>query len=160
MSGENEASSSYGVRKGQGSVKLTRAEFGRRFRERYYDPAFEGAEAALAELEAAAWTNYHEYHKSPRTRPAGPGFAPGVRGANRMAGDARPHRGSTTSSGGPERGARCGPRWSPLAQGFGAAPSRPCFHSKTLLLWWLACSGFRLTRRTDFFSPASWFLNP
>ncbi|MQA29024.1 MAG: NADPH-dependent FMN reductase [Luteitalea sp.] len=63
------------VRTGQGSTKLSREEFGRRWRERFYDPAFEALPAELERVEAVAWTAYDEYRKSPRTRPAGPGFA-------------------------------------------------------------------------------------
>jgi multimeric flavodoxin WrbA len=63
------------VRKGQGDVKLTREEFERRFRDRFFDPAFEAVERQLADVIDVAWTSYDEYHKSPRTRKAGPGFA-------------------------------------------------------------------------------------
>jgi multimeric flavodoxin WrbA len=63
------------VVKGMASVQLERAEFLRRFRERFYDPAFDGSAAAIDELAEVAWKDYDEYHKSPRTRPAGKGFA-------------------------------------------------------------------------------------
>jgi multimeric flavodoxin WrbA len=63
------------VRKGQGDVKLSREEFERRMRERFYDPAFEAIEDAVARVVEVAWTVYDEYHKSPRTRKAGAGFA-------------------------------------------------------------------------------------
>jgi multimeric flavodoxin WrbA len=63
------------VRKGQGDTKLSRAEFERRVRERFVDPTFEPADDALARIVEIAWRNYDEYHKSPRTRRAGPGFA-------------------------------------------------------------------------------------
>ena len=63
------------VRKGQGDVKLTRAEFERRVRERFYDPVFEPLAPQIATVVDAAWLAYDEYHKSPRTRKAGPGFA-------------------------------------------------------------------------------------
>jgi multimeric flavodoxin WrbA len=63
------------VRRGQGDVKLSREEFERRLRERFYDPAFERVERQLADVIEVAWTAYDEYHKSPRTRRAGPGFA-------------------------------------------------------------------------------------
>jgi hypothetical protein len=62
------------VRTGQTDVKLSRAEFGERFRERFYDPAFEEGHAGLNALEETAWEAYDEYRKSPRTRPAGAGF--------------------------------------------------------------------------------------
>lgn len=61
-------------RKGQGDVKLTRGEFERRFRERYYDPAFDAVRPDLERVIDVAWRNYDEYHKSPRTRPAGREF--------------------------------------------------------------------------------------
>ena len=63
------------VRKGQGDVKLTREEFERRLRERFYDPEFEQVERQIADVIDVAWKAYDEYHKSPRTRKAGPGFA-------------------------------------------------------------------------------------
>src|SRR5688572_15991208 len=63
------------VRKGQGDVKLTREEFERRLRERFYDPEFQRVEGQIASVIDVAWTVYDEYHKSPRTRKAGPGFA-------------------------------------------------------------------------------------
>jgi multimeric flavodoxin WrbA len=63
------------VRKGQGDVKLTREEFERRLRERFFDPAFEKIERQIADVVDVAWTAYDEYHKSPRKRKAGAGFA-------------------------------------------------------------------------------------
>ena len=63
------------VRKGQGDVKLTREEFERRLRERFYDPEFHAVEQQIADVIGVAWKAYDEYHKSPRTRKAGPGFA-------------------------------------------------------------------------------------
>lgn len=63
------------VRKGQGDVKLTREAFERRLRERFYDPEFQTVERQLASVIDVAWKVYDEYHKSPRTRQAGPGFA-------------------------------------------------------------------------------------
>jgi len=63
------------VRKVQGDVKLTREEFERRLRQRFYDPIFEKANRQVSEIVDLAWTAYDEYHKSPRTRKAGPGFA-------------------------------------------------------------------------------------
>src|ERR687895_1325681 len=63
------------VRKGQGDVKLTRDEFARRLRERFYDPEFQKVERQIAEIVEVAWTAYDEYRKSPRKRKAGPGFA-------------------------------------------------------------------------------------
>jgi multimeric flavodoxin WrbA len=63
------------IRTGQGSTKLTREEFRRRWLERFYDPAFESAPDALERLLELAWGSYDEYRKSPRTRKAGPEFA-------------------------------------------------------------------------------------
>jgi multimeric flavodoxin WrbA len=63
------------VRKGQGDVKLTREEFARRLSERFYDPSFDSARSEIDRVIDIAWTNYDEYHKSPRKRKAGPGFA-------------------------------------------------------------------------------------
>jgi multimeric flavodoxin WrbA len=63
------------VRKGQGDVKLSREEFARRLAERFYDPAFDAARSELDRIIEIAWTTYDQYHKSPRKRKAGPGFA-------------------------------------------------------------------------------------
>ena len=63
------------VRKGQGDVKLTRDEFERRLRERFYDPEFQRVEPQIADIVDVAWNVYDEYHKSPRRRKAGRGFA-------------------------------------------------------------------------------------
>jgi multimeric flavodoxin WrbA len=56
------------------SVQLSRDEFERRYFAAFYDPAFDAVRAQLAEVTEVAWRNYVEYHKSPRTRPAGAGF--------------------------------------------------------------------------------------
>ncbi len=63
------------IRKGQGNVTLTREEFERRLRERFYDPEFEKVERQIADVIDVAWKAYDKYRKSPRTRKAGPGFA-------------------------------------------------------------------------------------
>jgi multimeric flavodoxin WrbA len=63
------------VRKGQGSTKLSKDEFSRRFRERFYDPEFEATSNEIDRLVEIAWQAYDQYRKSPRTRKAGPGFA-------------------------------------------------------------------------------------
>ena len=63
------------VRKGMPSVALDKAEFARRLRERFYDPAFEAVEPEIERIIEVAWNGYHDYRKSPRTRPAGPGYA-------------------------------------------------------------------------------------
>jgi multimeric flavodoxin WrbA len=54
---------------------LSRSEFEHRLRERFYDPGFDPLSPELQRIAEAAWTAYVEYHKSPRTRKAGPGFA-------------------------------------------------------------------------------------
>lgn len=63
------------VRKGMPSVALTKAEFVRRIRERFADPAFESLQPEIARIIATAWDGYHVYRKSPRTRRAGSRFA-------------------------------------------------------------------------------------
>ena len=63
------------VVKGMDGVELSRAEFERRFRERFYDPAFEAVARELDAVIEVAWKSYIDYRKSPRTRKAGPGFA-------------------------------------------------------------------------------------
>ena len=63
------------VRKGQGDVKLSRAEFDRRLGERFYDPAFDSVRGELKKVLDVAWEGYDEYRKSPRMRKAGRGFA-------------------------------------------------------------------------------------
>jgi multimeric flavodoxin WrbA len=63
------------VRKGQGDVKLSREEFERRLRLRFYDPAFEAVHTEMDRVVEIAWKVYDEYRKSSRTRKAGPGFA-------------------------------------------------------------------------------------
>ena len=63
------------VRKGMPSVQLTKEEFSRRFRERFYDPTFSAVAPEIERVIAVAWKNYIEYHKNPRTRRAGAGFS-------------------------------------------------------------------------------------
>jgi len=63
------------VRKGQGDVKLSREEFVARLGERFYDPAFDTVRAEIDRIIEVAWQSYDEYHKSPRKRRAGSGFA-------------------------------------------------------------------------------------
>ncbi|HEY5939860.1 MAG TPA: NAD(P)H-dependent oxidoreductase [Gemmatimonadales bacterium] len=63
------------VRKGQGDVKLSREEFAARLSERFYDPAFDTVRGEIDRIIEVAWKSYDEYHKSPRKRKAGPGFA-------------------------------------------------------------------------------------
>jgi multimeric flavodoxin WrbA len=63
------------VVKGMPSAALDRAEFERRFRERHSDPRFAEVGDELAAVLDAAWRNYSEHRKSPRTRKAGLEFA-------------------------------------------------------------------------------------
>ena len=63
------------VRKGQWPGPIARQEFGKRFREEFFDPAFDKAREAIAQLEEIAWQAYAEGRKAPVTRKAGPGFA-------------------------------------------------------------------------------------
>ncbi len=78
------------VRKGMPSVQLDKREFKQRFQARFYDPIFEPLQGEIDKIANAAWIAYDEYHKTPRTRKAGPGFAdPELRAGHRMAGDAR-----------------------------------------------------------------------
>jgi multimeric flavodoxin WrbA len=64
-----------GISKGQAPETLSRNEFGERFRQRFYDPAFAVERDALARIEQIAWTAYDEGRKAPITRKAGAGFA-------------------------------------------------------------------------------------
>jgi multimeric flavodoxin WrbA len=63
------------VRKGQAPDLMARDEFGRRFRERFYDPAFRPHDAAIGALEDIAWEAYSKGRKAPVTEKAGPEFA-------------------------------------------------------------------------------------
>jgi len=63
------------VRKGEAPPPHDRATFSRRFREAFFDPAFDVERAAIDRLEAIAWQAYEQGNKAPRTRKAGPGFA-------------------------------------------------------------------------------------
>jgi hypothetical protein len=63
------------VRKGMLSVQLIKNEFAKRKRERFYDPDFDKLTPAIDKIIATAWRTYDEYHKSPRARRAGGGFA-------------------------------------------------------------------------------------
>src|SRR5688572_28609315 len=63
------------VVRGMPSVELSRAEFDRRFRQRFADPAFARVSAQIDRIADVAWEGYIEYRKSPRTRRAGRGFA-------------------------------------------------------------------------------------
>src|SRR5579871_1450231 len=60
------------ARKGQGSFPLSRIEFDRRFRARFFDPAFEDKRAAIEELEPIARDAYEKARKSPSPAAAEP----------------------------------------------------------------------------------------
>jgi multimeric flavodoxin WrbA len=62
------------TRVGQGDVKLTRGEFGRRLGERFHDPAFRDVQADIDRIIDVAWKAYDEYRKSPVKQRAGRGF--------------------------------------------------------------------------------------
>jgi multimeric flavodoxin WrbA len=63
------------VRKGAPPVQLSREEFSKGARERFYDPDFAAVAPEIEKIIEGAWKNYTEYHKSPRTRRAGAGFS-------------------------------------------------------------------------------------
>lgn len=57
------------------SPRLGEAEFKRRFRSQFQDPAFETLNSELSRITEAAWDAYANSRKSPRTLKAGPEFA-------------------------------------------------------------------------------------
>ena len=63
------------VRTGQGSTKLSRSEFERRYRAQFADPSFNDAHLEVERLTCIAWENYDDSRKSPYSQKAGPGFA-------------------------------------------------------------------------------------
>lgn len=63
------------VRKGMPSTELDRKEFEKRFLARFYDPEYDALAPDLEKILQTAWHTYIDYHKSPRTRKAGSGFA-------------------------------------------------------------------------------------
>ena len=63
------------VRKGQAPGTMPREQFSKRFRERFYDPAYRRLDAEIARLEDIAWEAYCEGRKAPITEKAGPEFA-------------------------------------------------------------------------------------
>jgi multimeric flavodoxin WrbA len=56
-------------------ASLSRDEFDRRFRRRFYDPAFAPLQREIEQLADVAWEAYQGNRKAPRTERAGPGFA-------------------------------------------------------------------------------------
>ena len=63
------------VRKGMPPVKLSRAEFEKRYRSRFADPVFKPLQHELTAIIDAAWDAYANSRKAPVTHKAGPGFA-------------------------------------------------------------------------------------
>jgi len=63
------------VRTGQGSTKLSRDEFERRYQVQFYDPAFDEANDDIGRITNIAGEAYNDGRKSARTRKAGPEFA-------------------------------------------------------------------------------------
>ena len=63
------------VRTGMPSVALEKAEFARRMRRRFYDPAFKSVDQEIERIVEVAWDGYNDSRKSPRTRPAGADYA-------------------------------------------------------------------------------------
>ncbi len=63
------------VRKGMPSVHINRSEFEKRFRERFFDPAFDEVDKQIADIIEVAWQAYDGYNKNPRKQAAGKGYA-------------------------------------------------------------------------------------
>jgi len=62
-------------RTGQAPPMLKRDQFGERFRQLFYDPAFDKVKDSIAKVEKVAWDGYRKDRKAPRTVKAGPEFA-------------------------------------------------------------------------------------
>jgi len=63
------------IRKGQGDPQLSRDEFEKRYRQRFFNPLFDSVQAEIDRIVEVAWSAYEQGYKSPRFRKAGPGFA-------------------------------------------------------------------------------------
>jgi multimeric flavodoxin WrbA len=63
------------LRSGMPSVQLTKSEFARRFRDRFFDPAFEKLAPEIEKIIDLAWDGYDIYRKNPRKRVGGKDFA-------------------------------------------------------------------------------------
>src|SRR5262245_26786053 len=63
------------IRKEMPAPQLDKDEFKRRYRERFYDPAFDSMQVEIDRLAEIAWDGYENSRKSPRTERAGEGFA-------------------------------------------------------------------------------------
>lgn len=62
-------------RKGMPSPRLAEEEFKRRYRQHFFDPAFDAARSEIDRIVEIAWDAYSNWRKSPVTRKAGPEFA-------------------------------------------------------------------------------------
>ncbi len=62
------------VRKEMPSPELDRAEFSKRYRQQFYDPAFRALDGEIDKIIDIAWDAYSNGRKAPVTRPAGPGY--------------------------------------------------------------------------------------
>ena len=62
------------LRSGMPNVQLTKTEFAKRFRDRFFDPAFEKLGAEIERIIDLAWDGYDIYRKNPRQKPAGKEF--------------------------------------------------------------------------------------
>ncbi len=62
------------VRKGMPSAQLGKDEFAARFRQRFFDPAFEANVPEIDAIVETAWNGYCEYRKNPRQQHAGDEF--------------------------------------------------------------------------------------
>ncbi|MBC7420405.1 MAG: NAD(P)H-dependent oxidoreductase [Bdellovibrio sp.] len=63
------------IRKGQINITLSEKEFKQRMKEKFYDPQFNLVKKELEKIIDVAWSNYDEYHKSPRVQKAGKEFS-------------------------------------------------------------------------------------
>jgi multimeric flavodoxin WrbA len=54
---------------------FSREAFSQRFRQAFFDPAFDAEHESIRRIEIVAWEAYQQDRKAPRTRKAGPGFA-------------------------------------------------------------------------------------
>ena len=63
------------VRRQAEYVPLTKEQFRERFFSKFYDPAFDRVRPELEKVCEVAWDGYIVYRKSPRTKPAGKGYA-------------------------------------------------------------------------------------
>lgn len=63
------------VRTGQGSTKLPRAEFERRYQTQFMDSSFDSARPEVQRLTELAWEAYHDSRKNTKSRKAGSEFA-------------------------------------------------------------------------------------